>query len=60
MVEDAKKRVKEVSASEAKQRLQANPKTSIIDVREDNEWAAGHAKVAQHLGRGVLDRDIES
>ena len=44
---------------EARRRLAANPKAVLIDVREDSEWAAGHAVQAIHLGRGILERDIE-
>jgi rhodanese-related sulfurtransferase len=40
--------------------LEANPKALLIDVREDGEWTAGHARQAIHLGRGVLERDIET
>ncbi len=56
IVEDAKSRVKEVSVSETLVRLQQNAK--LIDVREDNEWDAGHAANAVHLGRGIIERDI--
>jgi rhodanese-related sulfurtransferase len=53
---DAKSRIKEVSVAEARERITANSK--LIDVREDNEWDAGRAKGAVHLGRGVIERDI--
>lgn len=59
LVNDAKPRVKEVSVDEARQRLAANPRAVLIDVREDAEWAAGHAAEAKHLGKGILERDIE-
>jgi rhodanese-related sulfurtransferase len=39
--------------------LQSNPEARLIDVREDNEWQAGHAAGAQHMGRGIIERDIE-
>ena len=45
--------------AEARQRLAANPAAVLLDVREDCEWIAGHAKEAQHLGKGILERDIE-
>ena len=56
IVNDAKDRVKELSVDEAKQRLISG--ATIIDVREDNEWEAGHAAGAKHLGRGIIERDI--
>jgi rhodanese-related sulfurtransferase len=37
-----------------------NPKLIFLDVREDNEWTAGHADGAAHLGKGILERDIET
>lgn len=59
LVNDAKKRVTEVSVAEARARLAANPKAILIDVREDHEWTAGHATEAVHLGKGILERDLE-
>jgi rhodanese-related sulfurtransferase len=59
VVNEARPRVKEVSLDEAKQRLAANPKAVLMDVREDVEWQNGHASQAVHLGRGVFERDIE-
>jgi rhodanese-related sulfurtransferase len=58
LVEDAKSRVREVSVDEARQKL-ASGKAKLIDVREDSEWEAGHAHGALHLGKGVIERDIE-
>lgn len=51
--------VREVSVDQARTRLAANPAAVLLDVREDSEWLAGHAVEARHLGRGVLERDIE-
>src|ERR1017187_10104578 len=59
LVKDAKKRVNEISVAEARARLAANPKVVLLDVREDNEWLAGHAAEAMHLGKGILERDLE-
>jgi len=59
VVEEVRPRIREVTLEEASRRLAANPKAVLIDVREDNEWAAGHAIQAIHLGRGILERDIE-
>ena len=57
-VAEAKTRIKEVKAEDAKQMV-ATGNYVLIDVREDNEWAGGHAKEAVHIGRGVLDLNIE-
>ncbi len=59
MVNDAKHRVTEVTVADARARLSANPKAVLMDVREDNEWNAGHASEAVHLGKGILERDLE-
>jgi rhodanese-related sulfurtransferase len=59
IVGDAKKHVSEISVAEARARLAANPNVVLLDVREDSEWQAGHATQAVHLGKGVLERDIE-
>ncbi len=60
IVDDAKARVKEVTVEETLERLNANPEAVLIDVREDSEWTAGHAIAAKHLGKGIIERDIES
>jgi rhodanese-related sulfurtransferase len=57
LVDDAKRRVKQIDI-EAYKKL--GPATVLIDVREDSEWAAGHAAGATHLGKGVIERDIET
>jgi rhodanese-related sulfurtransferase len=59
LVADAKTRVTEISLAEARAKLAANPKVVLVDVREDHEWQAGHAVEAKHLGRGILERDLE-
>lgn len=59
LVAEAKKNVNEVSVAEARARLAANSKVVLIDVREDHEWQAGHAAEAVHLGKGILERDLE-
>jgi rhodanese-related sulfurtransferase len=59
VVNEVRLRIKEITLDETRARLAANPKAILLDVREDNEWAAGHAAQAQHLGKGVLERDIE-
>jgi rhodanese-related sulfurtransferase len=60
LVRDAKKRVKEADAAEIKLRLDAGEKMIIVDTREDIEWARGHVAGAIHLGKGIIERDIES
>jgi len=56
---EAKKHVNEISVAEARAKLAAHPRVVLLDVREDHEWAAGHAAGAVHLGRGILERDLE-
>jgi rhodanese-related sulfurtransferase len=60
IVEDAKSRVKEISIDDARARLAENPDTVLLDVREESEWTRAHAKEAQYLGKGVLERDLET
>jgi rhodanese-related sulfurtransferase len=60
LVNDAKTRIREVSVAEAQARLAENPNALLIDVREDNEWQAAHAEGAEHLGKGIIERDIET
>ncbi len=59
IVQDAKSRVKEETAQEAADRVKAEPAAVLVDVREDDEWRAGHVKGAVHLGKGVIERDVE-
>jgi rhodanese-related sulfurtransferase len=57
LADDAKSRIREVSAEQARRRLSTG-KARVIDVREDNEWATSHVAGAEHMGRGVIERDI--
>lgn len=59
IVDEARPRVREITIDEARKRLAENPRCVLLDVREDHEWEAGHAIGAVHLGRGILERDIE-
>lgn len=59
LVNEARPRVREVTLEEARARLAQNPKAVLLDVREDSEWQAGHAAQAVHLGKGILERDLE-
>jgi rhodanese-related sulfurtransferase len=60
IVEDAKKRVRETNVDEVKARLEHGDRFVLVDVREDREFAADHLPGAVHLGRGVIERDIEA
>jgi rhodanese-related sulfurtransferase len=60
IVEDAKSRVKEISIDDARACLAENPDAVLLDVREESEWTRAHAKEAQYLGKGVLERDLET
>jgi rhodanese-related sulfurtransferase len=59
LTNDAKTRIKEVGVAEARARLDSKPGIILMDVREDHEWTAGHAAQAVHLGKGILERDLE-
>ena len=60
LVNDAKSRIREVTVDETKERMAANNGARLIDVREDNEWQAGRAVGSFHLGKGIIERDIEA
>jgi len=60
LVNEARPTVKEITIDEARERLGKNPQAVLLDVREDNEWEKGHATQAAHLGKGILERDLES
>ncbi|HVX62974.1 MAG TPA: rhodanese-like domain-containing protein [Pirellulales bacterium] len=60
LVEDVKSRVVEVSITEVHARLQRGDSFCLIDVREESEWSQGHLPQAEHLGKGVIERDIET
>ena len=58
IVEEARTRVREVSVAETRKAVDGGS-ARLIDVREDSEWEEGHAKGADHLGKGIIERDIE-
>ena len=61
LAEDARRRIHEITVHEAREKLFSSDETArLIDVREDHEWTQGHAAGAQHLGRGIIERDIEN
>src|SRR5215831_10090686 len=59
LVNQARSEVKELGITEARARLAQNPKVVLMDVREDHEWQKEHAAEAVHLGKGILERDLE-
>jgi rhodanese-related sulfurtransferase len=59
LVREAKTRIKEEDFREIKKKLDAGEEMTLVDTREDNEWARGHIPNALHLGKGVIERDIE-
>ena len=59
IVEDAKKRVRETSIDDIKARLDRGDRFLLIDVREESEYAKDHLPNAIHLGKGIIERDIE-
>lgn len=59
LVNDAKTRIREVTVTETQQRMKQDANLKLIDVREDKEWDAAHAAGAIHLGKGIIERDIE-
>ena len=60
LVNDAKSRVRETNIDGYRKMIESGEKPLLVDVREDNEFAAGHAAGAVHIGKGVIERDIEA
>jgi rhodanese-related sulfurtransferase len=60
IVDDARSRITECTVADVKARMQAGKKFVLVDVREESEWAAGHLPQAIHIGKGVIERDIEA
>jgi rhodanese-related sulfurtransferase len=59
LVREAKKHIKEEDVRATKKRLDAGEQLTLVDVREESEWARGHIPNAIHLGKGIIERDIE-
>ena len=59
LVAEAKSRAREVTVQDVKPRLDRGEYFYLVDVREESEWAAGHVLNAIHLGKGVIERDVE-
>src|SRR5215470_11490113 len=60
LVNRSKARVRQIDINGYRKMMDAGEKPLLVDVREDNEWAAGHAAGAVHLGKGIIERDIEA
>ena len=60
IVEDTRKRIREVSIDEVKAKLDRKEKFLLIDVREESEYATDHLPGAVHLGKGIIERDVEA
>jgi rhodanese-related sulfurtransferase len=60
IVHDAKKRIREMTVNQIKQKMDSGDKFHLIDVREESEWNQDHLPGAIHLGKGILERDIET
>jgi rhodanese-related sulfurtransferase len=59
LVNDAKTRVKEINIDQYKEMVASGDPHMLVDIREDHEWSAGHVVGAVHLGKGIIERDIE-
>jgi rhodanese-related sulfurtransferase len=59
LVNEARTRINEISVEQARTRLSKNAAAVLVDVREDHEWQSGHPTEAIHLGKGILERDLE-
>ena len=60
IVNDSKKRIKETTVEEVKQKMDRGEKFYLVDVREESEWGKDHLPGAIHLGKGIIERDIEA
>jgi rhodanese-related sulfurtransferase len=58
-VNEARSRIRETNVAEVRRRRDAGEKFTLIDIREESEWARGHLPDAVYLGRGILERDVE-
>jgi len=60
LVDDARKGVRETTVAEIRDRLARGDALTLVDVREDSEWNAGHLPGAVHIGKGIIERDAET
>jgi rhodanese-related sulfurtransferase len=59
LVQDAKTRIRELTIDQVKAKLDRGEKFHLVDVREESEWAKDHLPGAEHLGKGIVERDVE-
>lgn len=59
LVNESRKKIKETNVTDVKRRMDAGEKFALVDVREDHEWVNGHLPGAIHLGKGIIERDVE-
>jgi rhodanese-related sulfurtransferase len=59
LVDEARRRIRETTPEAVRRRQQTGDRFHLVDVREDDEWRAGHAGGAVHLGKGIIERDVE-
>lgn len=59
LIDSVRHDVRDVSVAETRERIRTHPSVILVDVREDSEWTAGHVPGAIHMGKGVIERDIE-
>lgn len=60
LVNDAKTRIREITVDEVVEDITDENEFALIDTREESEWNAAHAAGASHLGKGIIERDIEA
>lgn len=60
LVNQAKSRVRQIDIAGFQQMQRSGDRPLLVDIREESEWAAGHAAGAVHIGKGVIERDIET
>ena len=60
LVDDAKSRIRQTTPEDVKRRMDTGEQLAIVDTREESEWQRGHIKGAAHIGKGVIERDIET
>ncbi|HVM98113.1 MAG TPA: rhodanese-like domain-containing protein [Candidatus Acidoferrales bacterium] len=60
IVDDARRRIRELSVADVKAMLDRREEFELVDVREESEWARGHLPHARHLSKGIIERDVEA
>lgn len=60
LVEDTKRHVRELTVDDVKAKLDRGERFHLVDVREESEWAKDHLLAATHMGKGVIERDVEA